>query len=64
MAQVKFMAVLATIFRKCMIEPALDEGEILEDGKKRLWACIADTQPRVTLQMNNPQMVSLKWVKR
>lgn len=64
MAQTEFLSVIYTIFSKYRAEPALEEGESLDHGRSRMAAVIEDSQPRLTLQMNRPDDLKLKWVLR
>jgi len=56
MAQVEFVAVLATVFRYGRVESLV--------GKERLEELMVDSQPRITLQMNRPEEVKLRWVAK
>ncbi|KAL5452626.1 hypothetical protein PMIN06_005906 [Paraphaeosphaeria minitans] len=64
MAQTEFFSVIYTIFSEFRAEPALEAGESLEQGLSRLAAVIADSRPMVTLRMNRPNDLKLKWVRR
>jgi cytochrome P450 len=64
MSQVEFVAVITAIFRRYRVAPILEKGETREDAKERLRQVIMDSQPRLTLQMNKPQDVKLKWSSR
>jgi cytochrome P450 len=64
MSQVEFVAVVMTLFRTCRAEPVLAGGESMETARKRLIETTQDSQPRLTLQMNRPQDVKLRWVRR
>ncbi|KAF2442518.1 cytochrome P450 [Karstenula rhodostoma CBS 690.94] len=64
MAQTEFLSVIYTIFSEYRTEPALEAGESLEHGLSRVAAIVADSQPRLTLQMNRPNDLKLKWVRR
>ena len=64
MSQVEFVAVIATIFRGYTVAPVLENDERAEEAKDRLRDVMKDSQPRLTLQMNRPQDVKLKWSRR
>src|SRR5271156_6880238 len=64
MSQVEFVAVFVTLFRRCRVEPALSGGESMEEARQRLIEITKDSQPRLTLQMNRPRDVILKWTRR
>ncbi|KAK3175927.1 hypothetical protein OEA41_007249 [Lepraria neglecta] len=64
MAEVEFVAVMYTIFGKWKVEPALGKGESELEARQILEALMADSQPRVTLQMNRPREVKLRWQER
>ncbi|WYZ37721.1 hypothetical protein EsH8_II_001227 [Colletotrichum jinshuiense] len=64
MSQVEFVTVFATLFRRCRVEPVARPGESAEGAKQRLRDLIQDSQPRLTLQMNRPGEVNLRWVRR
>jgi cytochrome P450 len=64
MAQVEFVAVIATLFRYCKAEVVLREGETERQAKERLEQLMQESQPRLTLQIENPEDVVLRWVKR
>jgi hypothetical protein len=52
------------MFSEYRVEPALETGESLEQGHARMAAIVADSQPKLTLQMNRPGDLKLKWVRR
>lgn len=64
MAQVEFLSVLWTIFSAYRVEISLNDGETIEQGKRRILGVVNDSTPRITLQMNKPEGVTLKWSKR
>lgn len=64
-AQVEFVGVMATLFRNHRVRPVLKEGETPEDGRKRLMRMAGDSAlTAITLQMRNPQSVSLRWIRK
>jgi cytochrome P450 len=64
MSQVEFVAVIATIFKRYRVAAIPEKDETMENAKQRLQEVMNDSQPRLTLQMNKPQDVKLKWSKR
>ena len=64
MSQVEFVSVIMTIFRSCSVETVLEDGETLEQGREKLLDLLQDSQPALTLQMNRPKEVRLRWVRR
>jgi cytochrome P450 len=64
MSQVEFVAVISTLFRSATVEPVLFDGESTADAQKRLLAVTKDSQPKLTLNINRPKDIVLKWVNR
>jgi len=64
MAQVEFIAVIRSIFSKWRVEPAQLEGETKERARERLRSVVADSSPRVTMQLVKPQDAIVRWLKR
>ena len=64
MSQVEFVSVMVAIFSKYRMAPVLEAGESLENARERLRDIMVDSQPRVTLQLNRPHDVKLRWMKR
>ena len=64
MSQVEFVSVMATIFKYYTVEPIVEKGETLDMAKEKLAGVMVDSQPRLTLQVNRPQDVKLRWTKR
>jgi hypothetical protein len=64
MAQVEFLAVMLTLFRKARVSPVTEGAETMEMARERLKGLMKDSQPRITLQMNRPKDVVLRWVER
>ncbi|KAK0706119.1 cytochrome P450 [Lasiosphaeria miniovina] len=64
MAQVEVAAVLSTFLRTCSVLPALEEGETLEQARKRLLGVLEDSQPTITLRPRDKKAIYLKWVRR
>ena len=64
MSQVEFVAVMLTIFRSWKVEPIVKNGETIPMAQERLKSVMADSQPMITLQMNKPREVKLKWTRK
>jgi hypothetical protein len=64
MSQVEFVAVIATLFRKCNAQPIAREGESTHLARQRLLDLLQDSQPVLTLQINRPEDVHIHWAKR
>lgn len=64
MSQVEFVAVMATLFGKCVAEPMPRSGESMEEARQRLLDVMQDSQPVLTLQMNRPTDVHIQWRER
>jgi cytochrome P450 len=64
MSQVEFVAVFATLFKNGTAEPVLLKGESKKQAQQRLVNLTNDSQPRLTLQMNKPKDLKLRWFRR
>lgn len=64
MSQVEFVSVFMTILRRFRVEVVRKGSETADEATKRVLACTEDSQSRLTLQMNSPKEVVLKFVKR
>ena len=64
MAQVEFVAVIKAIFSEWKVEVAERDGESQEGARRRLARTVADSAPKLTMQMVRPQDAILRWVKR
>ncbi|KAF2398204.1 cytochrome P450 [Trichodelitschia bisporula] len=64
MSQVEFVGVLSTLLEGAKVEVARLEGEGVEEAKDRLRRLMADSQPKLTLQMKRLQEVQFRWVRR
>jgi cytochrome P450 len=64
MSQVEFVSVIMTLFGRCSVEPVVEEGESVEQAREKLLRLLQDSQPVLTLQINRPKKVRLKWVSR
>jgi cytochrome P450 len=64
MAEVEFVSILATLFRKCRIEPVLESGETMKQAGERLWAVLRDCEAKLVLEMNHPEKARLRWKRR
>lgn len=64
MAQVEFLSVIYSIFSSHRAEAVLEAGETKEMGKQRVLKVVEDSMPKLTLQMNRPEDLKVRWVKR
>jgi hypothetical protein len=64
MSQVEFVSVVMTLFGKCNVEPVAEKGQTVEQARERLLGLLQDSQPVLTLQINKPREVKLKWTRR
>jgi len=64
MAEVEFVAVMMTIFSSYKVTPVIEPGETIDVAREKLKGVMADSQPQVTLQMNRPRDVKLRWERR
>ena len=64
MSQVEFVAVVATLFRRCSARPVVREGESTQLARQRLLDLLQDSQPVLTLQMNRPEDNHIHWADR
>ena len=64
MSQVEFVSAFYTILRHCTIEPVLQDGESLDQARHRLNEILRDSLPLITLQMQRPEEVRLRWTRR
>ena len=64
-AQVEFVAVMATLFRSHRVSPVLLKGETAERSRGRLIDMVNDSALlSITLQMKHPKKVSLLWTRK
>lgn len=64
MAQVEFVAVMFAVFRRARASPVVRGSETKKMAAERLKTLMQDSQPRITLQMNKPKEVVLRWEMR
>jgi cytochrome P450 len=66
MSQVEFVTVFMTIFRQWRVEVVGEDGDEkdAEKAREKVKGALKDSMPRLTMQMNNPQGVALRFVKR
>ena len=64
MAQVEFVTVMATVFSKCRVEPATNQGETLEAARTRFIDIVKDTMLRLTMQVTRPEELVMRFIKR
>jgi cytochrome P450 len=60
-AQVEFVAVLSSLFRKHRARPLVLEGETAEDANNRVRREVDDSSLKVTLSINHPEKFDLIW---
>ena len=64
-AQVEFVAVMATLFREHRVRPVKLAGESAKDAQRKVLAVVDDSAiSAITLQMQQPERVSLVWSKK
>lgn len=64
MSQVEFTSVVATLLRKCRIEPVVQPGETLQHAQDNLIKVADDSVQKISMQMQKPEKVILKWKRR
>jgi len=64
MSEVEFVSVFMTIFRDYRVEPAVDGSKTLEEARRYFLELMDDSQSRLTLQMNKPKDVKMRWTAR
>lgn len=64
MAQVEFVSVMRSIFTTWKVEAVPYDNESVEAARQRLSTVIADSSLRLTMQVNRPKEVVLRWIKR
>lgn len=64
MAQVEFVAVIFTVLSQCRVEVAENAGESKDAARERFRQLIADSQPKIALQLRNPEEAWLKFLRR
>ena len=64
MSQVEIVVVFATLLWRCRVLPIIKDGETLQDAHARIMAVAGDSEMRMTLQMNRPDDLLLRWEKR
>lgn len=63
MAQVEFVATFATLFRSARCEPLRDNGETDKEVRKRFEDLMADSVPKLTLQVRDLKAAKLMWTR-
>ena len=63
MAQVEFVATMATLLRSSKCHPLSDVQESGEELRKKLEYVMVDSIPKMILQIRDPKEVKLKWVR-
>lgn len=62
-SQVEFVAVISCLLGRHHVEPVLLEGESQEEALKRILKLVEDSDVEVTLKMNHPDRVKLRWTQ-
>ena len=60
----KFVAVMASLFRAHHVRPALREGEELSQACGHVLDVVKDNKLGLLVQMRNPETVPLVWSRR
>lgn len=63
MSQVEFVAVITTVFREWKVEAAQQVGHLQADARRRLSVVVADTLPKLGMQMVIPGESGVEMVK-
>lgn len=63
-SQVEFVAIVSVLCRQYRIEVVPKQGETPEQARMRCRAVIEDSQTEITLRMNDPWSVNLRFVER
>lgn len=63
-SQVEFVAAIATLFRGQRVQPMVEDGESVEEARKRLMGLLEDMSLTTTLRMNHPERLKLVWGER
>lgn len=64
-AQVEFVSVIVSLFSTHHVKPVLSTGQNSEDAKKALLGMVKGSAiSAITLQMQEPRKVALKWERR
>lgn len=64
MAQVEFVAAIASLFSRFTMDPIHKPGESIGDARKALLDLIENSEPRLTMQMNRPEDIKLRFIER
>ena len=63
-AQVEFVAIFATLFRKHTVKPVLKYGETAEEARVRLFTKVQDVDLYASFRVHNPEALPLLWEER
>lgn len=63
MAQVEFVAMIATLFRSARCEPLREGQEDMEDLRQNLRDVMESSISKLTLQVKDARQVKLRWVR-
>ena len=61
LAQVEFVAVLSRLFGKYRVSAVSQDGETEDERRERIKAVLKDSGINITLKMNHPERISLRW---
>jgi hypothetical protein len=64
MSQVEFVTVMTRLFSKCRVEPAAREGLDAKGMRDWMKGLMEDSDTRLTLQMNRPEELRLRYIRR
>ena len=64
MAQVEFVGVMSTLLRRCKVEVVVRKDESVDHARRKLVDTMEDSQSKLTLNMNRPREVRLRFVRR
>jgi cytochrome P450 len=63
-SQVEFVAVIASLLKDHRARPVLMGGESQTEAYERTLKVVKDSNMKVAVQMNHPERLRLKWVKK
>lgn len=64
LAQVEFVAAIATFFHLHRVEPVCEGGEDMEMARRRVRSVVQDSVHVLLLRMRHPETVGLRWIPR
>ncbi|OQU94990.1 hypothetical protein CLAIMM_01262 [Cladophialophora immunda] len=60
-SQVEFVAVVAQLFRNHRAAPVQEEGETMQDARRRVERVVQDSRVGLTVTIRHPERIRLKW---